>query len=197
VLWPSHCPGGISAAVAATKPRDNPQSREQVYDFLDMLSNHEPFTDHMLRDWRCDGPARGVGAKARVTAFAAGRTDTIDIEVIEAERPARNVERNVGAAGRRVATGIYTLAELPGGRTRVTFEYACIDSPDSRVRRPEASITEQPASLLTTRTKCAGRDLRACGLHRNASCFERGGRTEIAPGARIADFGHTGNATSG
>jgi hypothetical protein len=31
---------------------DIPQPREEVYDFLDVLSNHEPFTDHMLRDWR-------------------------------------------------------------------------------------------------------------------------------------------------
>jgi hypothetical protein len=39
-----------------------PQAREDVYDFLDVLANHESFTDHMLRDWRCAGPARGVGA---------------------------------------------------------------------------------------------------------------------------------------
>ena len=88
---------------------------EEVYDFLDVLSNHALFTDHMMRDWRYDGPARGVGAKATITAFAAGRTDTIHLEVIEAERPTRNAERNVGAAGRRVATGTYTLAEFPAG----------------------------------------------------------------------------------
>ena len=77
---------------------DVPQSIEDVYDFFDVLSNHSLFTDHMMRDWRYDGPARGVGAKATITAFAAGRTDTINMEVIEAERPTRNVERNVGAA---------------------------------------------------------------------------------------------------
>jgi hypothetical protein len=38
---------------------DVPQAREDVYDFLDILANHELFTDHMLRDWRCEGPARG------------------------------------------------------------------------------------------------------------------------------------------
>ena len=94
---------------------DVPQSVEEVYDFLDVLSNHALFTDHMMRDWRYDGPARGVGAKATITAFAAGRTDAIHLEVIEAERPTRNAERNVGAAGRRVATGTYTLAEFPAG----------------------------------------------------------------------------------
>jgi len=111
---------------------DVPQPRDDVYDFLDVLANHELFTDHMLRDWRYDGPARGVGAKAKVTAIAAGRAEPIDMEVIETERPARNVERNVGATG-RVATGTYTLAELPGGGTRITFESAWL-----RVPRTEA-----------------------------------------------------------
>jgi hypothetical protein len=111
---------------------DVPQAREDVYDFLDVLANHELFTGHMLRDWRCEGPARGVGAKARVTAVAGGRTEAVDIEVIEAERPARNKERNVGASG-RVATGTYTLDELAGGGTRITFESAWL-----RVPRTEA-----------------------------------------------------------
>lgn len=100
-----------------------PQSRKDVYDFLDVLANHETFTDHMLRDWRYEGPARGVGAKAKVTAVAGGRSESLDMEVIEAERPVRNVERSVGASG-RVMTGTYTLDELPGGGTRVTFESA-------------------------------------------------------------------------
>ena len=111
---------------------DVPQGRQDVYDFLDVLANHELFTDHMLRDWHCTGPARGVGAKASVTAVVGGRTEALDMEVIEAERPERNVERNVGASG-RVATGTYTLAELPGGGTRVTFESAWL-----RVPRGEA-----------------------------------------------------------
>jgi hypothetical protein len=111
---------------------DVPQGREDVYDFLDVLANHELFTDHMLRDWQCAGPPGGVGAKARVTAVIGGRAEAIDIEVIEAERPARNKERNVGASG-RVATGTYTLEELPGGGTRIVFESAW-----ERVPRAEA-----------------------------------------------------------
>ena len=35
---------------------DVPQQREQVYDFLDVMSNHEPFTDHMLKHWQSPGP---------------------------------------------------------------------------------------------------------------------------------------------
>jgi hypothetical protein len=121
---------------------DVPQGRDDVYDFLDVLANHELFTDHMLRDWHCTGPARGVGAKATVTAVAAGRAEALDMEVIEAERPVRTVERNVGASG-RVATGTYTLAELPGGGTRVTFESAFL-----RVPRGEALTAPLVRALL-------------------------------------------------
>jgi hypothetical protein len=103
---------------------DVPQSREVVYDFLDVLANHELFTDHMMRDWRCDGPARGVGAKAKFNAVLGGRTDPLEMEVIVAEAPVKSVERNVGAGGRRVATGTYTLAELPGGGTHIAFQYS-------------------------------------------------------------------------
>jgi carbon monoxide dehydrogenase subunit G len=98
--------------------------REDVYDYLDELANHEQFTDQMMRNWRMDGPERGVGAKATVDAVIGGRSEEIEIEVIEAEAPSRNVERNIGAGGRRVATGTYRLDPLPGARTRVTFEYA-------------------------------------------------------------------------
>lgn len=99
-----------------------PQPCDVVYDFLDVLSNHELFTDHFLRDWHCDGPARGIGSRARVTAVTGGRADALEMEVIDAQRPLRTVERNVSLEGRRVVTGTYTLAELSDGGTRVSFE---------------------------------------------------------------------------
>ena len=139
---------------------DVPQGREEVYDFLDVLANHEQFTDHMLRDWHCTGPAQGVGAKASMTAVAAGRSEALDMEVIEAERPTRNVERNVGASG-RVATGTYTLAELPGGGTRITFENAWLRVPRGEalagplvremLRRGNKRSLERLAALLAGR----------------------------------------------
>jgi hypothetical protein len=100
-----------------------PQPREAVYEFLDPLSNHELFTDHMMRDWRYEGPQRGVGSKARVNAVLGGRTEPVEIEVIDAQRPFKNVERNTSAGGKRVATGTYTLTELPDGGTHIVFEY--------------------------------------------------------------------------
>jgi carbon monoxide dehydrogenase subunit G len=108
---------------------DVPYPREQVFDFLDVMSNHEPFTNHMLHDWEYSGPDRGIGSKAKVTVKAAGRSETVEIEVVAAERPRSIVEQNVGAGGRRVGTGTYTLDELPGGHTRIAFEYAWRTAP--------------------------------------------------------------------
>jgi len=114
-----------------------PYPRDRVYDFLDVMSNHEPFTNHMLQDWRYSGAERGVGSKATVTVKAAGRSEKVDIEVIAAERPSKIVEQNVGAAGRRIATGTYTLEDLPNGGTGITFEYAWKQAPLSeRVAAP-------------------------------------------------------------
>jgi carbon monoxide dehydrogenase subunit G len=116
---------------------DLPQSRQDVFEFLDVMANHEPFTNHILKGWEYSGPDRGIGSKARVHVSAAGRTDTVDIEVIDAERPTRIVERNIGAGGKRVATGTYTLTERPEGGTHVQFEYAWQQAPVSeRVMAP-------------------------------------------------------------
>ena len=112
-----------------TVSTDIPRPREELYDYLDVLANHEQFTDHMMRNWRLSGPPRGVGAKVTVDAVLGGRSEPVDVEVIEAEAPCRNVERNTGAGGKRVGTGSYTLESLPGGHTRVTFEYAWQTAP--------------------------------------------------------------------
>ena len=102
---------------------DVPFARERVYDFLDVLSNHEPFTNHVLTEWRCSGPERGVGAKARVKVRSGPMTDDVEFEVVDAERPRMIRERNVGARGRRTAYGTYELDELPDGGTHVRFTY--------------------------------------------------------------------------
>jgi len=131
---------------------DVPHNRDDVYDFLDVMANHEPFTDHMMRDWSFDGPPSGVGAKARCRMVAVGRTDTIQMEVIEAERPVRTVERNVSAGGRRVATGTYTLADLPDGGTRVTFTYTWEQAPVSdRLMAPVVHAVARRANETSMR----------------------------------------------
>jgi Polyketide cyclase / dehydrase and lipid transport len=108
-----------------------PHECAEVFDFLDVMANHEQFTDHMLLDWSYSGPPRGIGSKAQVSTKVAGRRDTIIIEVISAKRPRSIVERNVGAKGRRIGTGTYTLEPLSSGGTRIGFVYAWQSAPMS------------------------------------------------------------------
>ena len=101
---------------------------EEVYDFLDVLANHESFLDHFLVDWKFSGPPRGVGARAEARAAAPMSQDWTDFEVIESERPRRIVERGVGLKGKRRTRGTYTLEGLPDGATKVSFELAWLEA---------------------------------------------------------------------
>src|SRR5919204_4240901 len=101
----------------------------EVFAYLDVLANHEAFTDHFLVDWELAGPASGVGASVRMRVRAPGRTEVVELTVIEAEPPRRTVEETVGAGGRRRTRGIYTLEETPDGGTRISFEIAWLRMP--------------------------------------------------------------------
>jgi hypothetical protein len=103
---------------------DVPQNRSDVYAYLDVMANHEAFTDHLLTDWQVSGPATGVGARAKVVTKAGGKTDEAEIEVIEVEPDRMIRERNWGAKGKRVATGTYVLSDLPDGGTHIEFTFA-------------------------------------------------------------------------
>ena len=105
------------------------QAREDVFAFLDVMANHEPFTDHMLVDWSYSGPASGVGAKARMRANLPGPKDFSEMTVIEAEAPSRIVEQAVSGKGKRRTQGTYTLHELPGGGTEIRFELQILEMP--------------------------------------------------------------------
>ncbi|MCE7549715.1 SRPBCC family protein [Streptomyces thermodiastaticus] len=113
---------------SVTVSTEVPYTPEQVYDFLATTAHHERFTDHYLTDWRHSGPARGIGSRVTVTAALAGTKTDVTIEVVEADPPHRIVERNISAAGRRLAHGTYTIAPLPSG-SRVSFTYAWVRAP--------------------------------------------------------------------
>lgn len=112
----------VTASVRIDRPR------EDVFSFLDVLANHAQFTDHMLVDWSFDGPAAGVGGKARVRANVAGE-QWMEIEVLESVPPVRTVEETVGAHGKRRTRGTYTLDELPDGATDVRFQLEVLQAP--------------------------------------------------------------------
>ena len=105
--------------------------REEVYEFLDVLANHEPFTDHMLVDWTYEGPAAGVGAKARMRANLPGPKDWADMTVIDARAPETIVEQAVGAKGKRRTQGTFTLCERADGGTDVQFQLEFLEIPAS------------------------------------------------------------------
>jgi hypothetical protein len=106
-----------------------PQSREEVYDFLDVLANHEQFNDHFLVDWELSGRPAGVGAKARVRVKSRGREDWLDMTVISGDRPRTTTEESIGAKGKRRTRGTYTFDELPDGGTRIMFELVWLEAP--------------------------------------------------------------------
>ena len=118
---------------------DVPHEVEKVFDFLDLMANHEPFNDHLMRDWELSGPARGVGSRARVHTRALGMSDIVEIEVIDSEAPTRIVEVNVAAKAKRTGQGTYTLSPLPGGGTHIAFEYRWLVTPAiDRLTKPLA-----------------------------------------------------------
>lgn len=116
-----------------------PVSRDAVYEYLDVLANHERFTNHMLVDWSYAGPPAGVGARARMRLRKLGPPDWIDLEVVEAHAPGLSIEESVSTRGRRRTRGTYRLDESPDGGTRVTFELAWLHSP--LVERLAAPLT--------------------------------------------------------
>jgi Polyketide cyclase / dehydrase and lipid transport len=104
---------------------DVPQPRDEVYAFLDVMANHESFTDHLLTNWRVSGPPTGVGAKATVTVKTPGAPSSdADFEVIEVDAGRMIRERNWASKGKRVATGTYVLSDLPDGGTHIEFTFA-------------------------------------------------------------------------
>ena len=103
----------------------------EVFSYLDVLANHETFTDHFLVDWVLRGPDAGVGAGVTMQVRAPGRTEEVELTVIDAEPPFRTVEETIGADGRRRTRGTYELTALDADRTEVHFRIDPIEVPRS------------------------------------------------------------------
>jgi hypothetical protein len=138
----------------------------EVYGFLADLSNHEAFLDHFLVKWSFSGPQKGLGAKGRARADAPGSQDWTEFEIVAVEPPSLIVEEGVGAGGKRRTRGTYRLEELPGGRTKVTFELEWAEAsraerlipPLTRAfaKRPSAKAMRRLAKLLERREQQPG-----------------------------------------
>jgi uncharacterized membrane protein len=89
---------------------------EEVFAFLDVMENHEAFTDHFLVDWNVIDRDH-----AQVRAATPGG-ERIDIAVVERRPPVGIVGRTSAAAANRATRGTYALEQISATRTRVLFE---------------------------------------------------------------------------
>jgi ribosome-associated toxin RatA of RatAB toxin-antitoxin module len=115
--------------------------REEVFEFLEVLANHEGFMDHLFTDWSFSGPARGVGAKARARVNAPSSREFAEFEVVEAQAPERIVEEAVSSNGKRRTRGTYRFESLSEGGTKISFELAWLATPRSERLAPPIART--------------------------------------------------------
>ncbi len=142
----------VVSSILVDKPRG------QVFEYLDVLANHEAFLDHFLVNWSFSGPARGVGAKARARTDAPGGQDWTEFEVIEVEPGERIVEEGIGPKGKRHTRGIYRLSDGQGGGTQVEFELEWLKASKAErmipalthafVKRPNAKAMRRLKKIL-------------------------------------------------
>jgi hypothetical protein len=142
----------VTVTTSVQKPR------QEVFDYLDVLANHEPFLNHFLVNWSYSGPKRGVGAKARARTDAPGGQDWTDFEVKSAEPGSEIVEEGIGAKGKRHTRGTYRFSDRPGGGTEIEFTLEWLKASKAErlipplteafVKRPNAKAMRRLAKIL-------------------------------------------------
>lgn len=116
-------PDPVTVAVEVARPR------AEVFDVVDVAANHEKWMDHLFKDWRFEGPRRGVGAITKAQVNAPSAREKVTIEVVESVAPERIVEEGENAHGKRKTRGTYRFVELEGGGTRIEFELEWLKTP--------------------------------------------------------------------
>jgi hypothetical protein len=118
-------PDPVIVSVEVARPR------QEVFDYVDFLPNHEGWLRHIYKDWRFEGPKRGVGAiaKARFDAPASG--EQVSFEVVESAAPEKIVEAGESAHEKRQTRGTYRFVELDEGRTKIEYEIEWLKTPRS------------------------------------------------------------------
>ena len=117
----------VTANVLIDRPR------EEVFDYLADIANHQEFSDHYLKDWRLtrvDSVGRGAGARFKIDA-PLDRFGWGDMTFIEVDRPYKIV-----AAGR--------AGKFNRNKTWTTWTL----SPSGNATQVEV-ITESETTLLT------------------------------------------------
>jgi uncharacterized protein YndB with AHSA1/START domain len=121
--------------------------REELYELIADLRNHEAWTDHILVEWS------GTAERVRVKSAAPGPDDWLDIETTSLTPPSETVERTTGAKGKRISYGTYRLRSLGPSTTEVEFELRIETMP----RRERILIPLIPVYLRRVNRKALAR----------------------------------------
>ena len=116
-------PEPVTVSVEVTRPR------QEVFEYVDVLANHERWLKRLYKDWSFEGPRRGVGAIAKAQVDAPSAREKVTFKVVESVAPERIVEEGESAHGKRETRGTYRFTELEGGGTRIEFELAWAKAP--------------------------------------------------------------------
>jgi uncharacterized protein YndB with AHSA1/START domain len=103
----------ITASVTIDRPR------EEVFDYLADIANHQEFSDHYLKQWRLtrvDSYGRGAGARFKIDA-PLDRFGWGDMTFVEVERPYRIVAAGRAGKFNRNKTWTEWRLEPSGERT--------------------------------------------------------------------------------
>jgi uncharacterized protein YndB with AHSA1/START domain len=162
--------------------------REEVFEYLADVANHEEFSDHCMVDWhltREDSYGKGAGARFRVKSrfdrFSYG-----DLTLDELQPPERIVA--TGRAGRfnRMRTrSEWRLADAGGGKTEVTF--VTETKPATQSDRLMEKLLRVPAATTRCHRKALERlrSILEAGEQRGARTTLSGGPRKPATGFRL------------
>ena len=118
-------PDPVTVSVDVARPR------QEVFEYVDVLANHERWLKRLYKDWSFEGPRRGVGAIAKAQVDAPSAREKVTFKVVESVAPERIVEEGESAHGKRETRGTYRFSELEGGRTQIEFELEWLKTPRS------------------------------------------------------------------
>lgn len=116
-------PDPVTVSVEVARPR------QEVFEYVDVLANHERWMSLLYKHWSFEGPKRGVGGIAKAHVDAPAARERVTFEVVESVSPERIVEAGESAHGKRETRGTYRFTELDGGGTRIEFELAWLKAP--------------------------------------------------------------------
>jgi ribosome-associated toxin RatA of RatAB toxin-antitoxin module len=126
-------PSPVAVSIEVARPR------QEVFDFVDVVANHEGIFKTLYKDWSFEGPKRGVGAVAKAQVDAPAAREKVTFKVSESTVPERIVEEVESAHGKRETRNTYRFTELDGGRTRVEFELEWLKAPRTEKWAPPVS----------------------------------------------------------